>query len=520
MNVESSTCASSARASQWDQIDWDRCERRVRRLQARIVKATRESRWGKVRALQRLLTHSFSGKALAVKRVTENQGKRTAGVDHVRWQTPAAKFKAIGTLRRRGYQPLPLRRVYIPKATGKRRALGIPTMADRAQQALHLQGVEPVAETRADRDSYGFRPKRSTADAIEQCFKVLSKADSPEWVLEGDIKACFDQISHSWMQAHIPMDKEVLRKWLKAGYVEAGAWYPTEAGTPQGGVASPALANMTLDGLAALLAHHFPRKQVRGVRLRSKVHLVRYADDFIITGRTKELLEQEVRPRVEQFLSDRGLQLSAEKSRITHIGQGFDFLGQHLRKFDGRLLVQPSRKNTQVFLEKVRRLIQVNGSVAQVRLIGLLTPIITGWVNYHRHVSAKGTFGRVDHEIWQALWRWAKRRHPHRGSRWIKRRYFHRIGSWDWRFAVASGKRRDSGETLWLKLVKAQETPIRRFVKVQAEANPFDPEWSDYFEERAFFKRLGIHRREAGVSTSCETGPAGAGLCHGSSRMR
>jgi len=239
MNVESSTCASSARASQWDQIDWERCERRVRRLQARIVKATREGRWGKVRALQRLLTHSFSGKALAVKRVTDNQGKRTAGVDHVRWQTPAAKFKAIGTLRRRGYQPLPLRRVYIPKANGKRRALGIPTMMDRAQQALHLQGLEPVAETRADRDSYGFRPKRSTADAIEQCFKVLSKADSPEWILEGDIQACFDQISHSWMQAHIPMDKEVLRKWLKAGYVEAGAWYPTEAGTPQGGVATP-----------------------------------------------------------------------------------------------------------------------------------------------------------------------------------------------------------------------------------------------------------------------------------------
>ena len=196
MNVERSTCASSARAQQWDQIDWDRCERRVRRLQARIVKATREGRWGKGRALQRLLTHSFSGKALAVKRVTDNQGKRTAGVDHVRWQTPAAKFKAIGTLRRRGYQPLPLRRVYIPKANGKRRALGIPAMVDRAQQALHLQGLEPVAETRADRHSYGFRPKRSTADAIEQCFKVLSKADSPEWVLEGDIQACLDRSSY------------------------------------------------------------------------------------------------------------------------------------------------------------------------------------------------------------------------------------------------------------------------------------------------------------------------------------
>ena len=197
MNVDSSTCASSGPAQHWEQIDWNQCRDQVRRLQARIVKATREGRWGKVKALQRLLTHSFSGKALAVKRVTENQGKRTAGVDHVRWHTAAAKLKAIGLLRRRGYQPLPLRRVYIPKANGKRRALGIPAMIDRAQQALHLQGLEPIAETLADHHSYGFRPKRSTADAIEQCFKVLSKADAPEWILEGDIKSCFDQISHA-----------------------------------------------------------------------------------------------------------------------------------------------------------------------------------------------------------------------------------------------------------------------------------------------------------------------------------
>jgi RNA-directed DNA polymerase len=512
MNVESSMCASSASKPQWDQINWRHCEHQARRLQARIVKATREGRWGKVKALQRLLTHSFSGKALAVKRVTENQGKRTAGVDHVRWQTPAAKLEAIGLLRHRGYQPLPLRRVYIPKANGKRRALGIPAMLDRAQQALHLLGLEPVAETMADLHSYGFRLERSTADAIEQCFKVLSKPESPEWILEGDIKACFDQISHSWMQAHIPMDKEVLRKWLQAGYVEAGAWFPTEAGTPQGGIASPALANMTLDGLAALLAHHFPRKQVKGVRIYSKVHLVRYADDFIITGRTKELLELEVRPLVEQFLADRGLQLSPEKTRITHIEQGFDFLGQHLRKFDGRLIVQPSKKNTQVFLEKVRQLIKVNASTAQARLIGMLNPIIRGWANYHRHVSAKKTFGRVDHEIWQALWRWAKRRHPQRSGRWIKQRYFHRVGSGEWGFAVDTGRRLGSGEILWQKLVRARETPIRRFLKVQAESNPFDPQWHDYFEERAFFKRMGIHRHEAGIRTSRRTGSATAGL--------
>jgi RNA-directed DNA polymerase len=336
------------------------------------VKATREGRWGKVKALQRLLTYSFSGKALAVKRVTENQGKRTAGVDHVRGHIAAAELKAIGSLRRRGYQPLPLRRVYIPKANGKRRALGIPAMIDRAQQAPYLQGPEPIAETLADHHSYGFRPERSTADAIEQCFKVLSKADAPEWILEGDIKSCFDQISHTWMHQHIPMDTEVLRKWLQAGYVEAGTWFPTEAGTPQGGIASPALANMTLDGLAELLKRHFLRKQVDGVRTCPKVNLVRYADDFIITGSTKELLENEVRPLVEQFLHDRGLQLSPEKTRIAHISQGFDFLGQHLRTFGGKLVIQPSKKNTHAFLEKVRQLIKDNANVGQAALIETL----------------------------------------------------------------------------------------------------------------------------------------------------
>jgi RNA-directed DNA polymerase len=499
MNVDPSMCAPPTPVQHWDQIDWKRCRDRVKRLQARIVKATREGRWGKVNSLQWLLTHSFSGKALAVKRVTENQGKRTAGVDHVRWRTPAAKLNAINSLRRRGYQPLPLRRVYIPKANGKRRGLGIPAMVDRGQQALHLQGLEPIAETLADPHSYGFRLERSTADAIEQCFKVLSKAEAPEWILEGDIRSCFDQISHSWMLQHIPMDKEVLRKWLQAGYVEEGTWFPLEAGTPQGGIASPALANMTLDGLAELLNQRFVRKQVDGIRFIPKVNLVRYADDFIITGSTKELLETEVWPLVEQFLSDRGLRLSPEKTRITHISQGFDFLGQHLRKFDGKLVIQPSKKNTHAFLEKVRQLIKENSNVDQAKLIRQLNPVIAGWANYHRHISARATFGRVDHEIWQALWQWAKRRHPKKGSGWIWKRYFHSIESRAGRFAVDTGERLDNGQIIWLRLAQATDTPIRRFVKIRAEANPFDPDWHEYFEERAFFKKFGIHRHEAGI---------------------
>lgn len=217
---------------------------------------------------------------------------------------------------------------------------------------------------------------------------------------------------------------------------------------------------------------------------------------------TKELLEKEVRPLVEQFLSDRGLRLSPEKTRITHISQGFDFLGQRLRKFGGKLVIQPSKKNTHAFLEKVRHLIKVNSNVDQAKVIKLLNPVIKGWANYHRHVSARATFGRVDHEIWQALWQWAKRRHPKKGYRWIWKRYFHFIGSSSGRFAADTGKRLESGKIVWLKLVKATEIPIRRFVKIRAEANPFDPDWHEYLEDRAFFKKFGIHRHEAGIKPS------------------
>ena len=239
MNVEQSMCAASGPASQWEQIDWSQCEQKVRRLQARIVKATQEGRHGKVKALQWLLTHSFCGRALAVKRVTNNQGKNTPGVDGAIWSTPASRYRAIDTLRRRGYQPLPLRRVYIPKANGKLRPLGIPTMKDRAMQALYLLALLPVAETTADPHSYGFRPKRSTADAIEQCFTALSQRNSAQWVLEGDIRGCFDNFSHSWLLKHIPMDQAILRQWLQAGYVDEGSLFETRAGTPQGGVISP-----------------------------------------------------------------------------------------------------------------------------------------------------------------------------------------------------------------------------------------------------------------------------------------
>jgi RNA-directed DNA polymerase len=500
MNVDSSTCASLGKATHWDQIDWPKCERQVRRLQARIVKATREGRWNKVKALHRLLTCSFSGKALAVKRVTDSQGKRTPGVDRVTWTTPAAKLKALGSLQRRGYRPLPLRRVYIPKANGKQRPLGIPVMRDRAMQALHLLALEPIAETTADPNSYGFRPERSTADALQKCFQALCRGVSPQWVLEGDIEGCYDHISHEWMLRHVPTDKAVLRQWLKAGYVENRTLFPTEAGTPQGGVISPTLANLTLDGLEPLLAQHFPRgKRKDGKPWSPKVNLVRYADDFIITGDSRELLEKEVRPLVEAFLKERGLRLSPDKTRVTHIDEGFDFLGQNLRKYGGKPLVKPSRKNTHAFLEKVRGVIGANLSVNQMVLIGLLNPVIRGWANYHRHCVAAETFYRVDHEIWRRLWQWARRRHPHQSRQWVKDRYFPVLGQRAWTFAAKTGQRTPEGQPVWMKLVYASDTRIKRHIKIRQDANPFDSQWRSYFEERAFYKKFGIHRQEAGI---------------------
>jgi RNA-directed DNA polymerase len=238
--VPKTACAPSREAIPWHSLDWTKCYRHVKRLQARIVKATQEGRWGKVKALQWLLTHSLSGKALAVNRVTENKGKDTPGVDGETWSTPEAKTDAMASLRRKGYQPQPLRRVYIPKANGKQRPLGIPTLKDRAMQALHLLALDPVSETTADRNSYGFRKARSAHDALEQCFAALGKpSKSAQWVLDADIKGCFDNIDHDWMLTHIPMDTQVLRKWLKAGYVERTSLFPTEVGTPQGGIITP-----------------------------------------------------------------------------------------------------------------------------------------------------------------------------------------------------------------------------------------------------------------------------------------
>lgn len=472
--------AASHRMTDWHGIDWQKVHQNVRRLQARIVKATQEGRWGKVKALQHLLTHSFSSKVLAVKRVTDNQGKRTPGVDGETWSTPEKKATAVQSLRQRGYRAQPLRRLYISKHNGGKRPLGIPTMADRAMQALYLQALDPIAETTADPNSYGFRKERSTADALAQCHTVVSIRGSADWIWEGDIKACFDKISHEWLLAHIPMDKTILRQWLKAGFMERHILYPTETGTPQGSPVSPVLANLALDGLERKLREKYPKATKRSGK--AKVNLVRYADDLIITGSSQELLETEIQPLVEQFMRERGLELSQEKTRITHIEDGFDFLGQNVRRYNGKVLTQPSHKNVAAFLEKVRGIIKGNAQATTGNLIAQLNPVIRGWANYHRHGASKKTFVKVDHAIFQTLWQWAKRRHPKKPKWWIKSKYFFTVGRRNWVFAgKVIGK---EGQLQKIQLFYAPSVPIRRHIKIKGEANPYDTKWEVYFEER------------------------------------
>lgn len=457
----------------WHTINWKRQHRTVRRLQTRIVKATQEKQWRRVKALQRLLTRSFAAKALAVRRVTENSGRKTPGIDGKTWSTPAEKWNAINNLRRNGYKPSPLKRVYIPKSNGKLRPLGIPTMKDRAMQALYLLALEPVAETTADRNSYGFRPHRSCADAIEQVFNNLNRKTSATWVLEGDIKGCFDNISHKWLLEHIPMDKRILRSWLNAGFMEKGRLFTTDAGTPQGAPCSPVLANMCLDGLETILTNRFGRKGTAKAS-KSKVNYVRYADDFIVTGISREILESEVKPLITAFMQERGLILSEEKTTVTHINDGFDFLGQNVRKYKGKLLIKPSKHNLKMFLNKIRATIEGNKTAKTDTLIKRLNPLIRGWTNYHQHVVAAETFRYVNFQLWKKIWRWCLRRHPSRGKRWIRRKYFDE--NWRLHSKDADGHR-------WV-LYKASTTPIRRHIKIKSEANPYAPEWESYFEKR------------------------------------
>ncbi len=463
---------------QWKSIDWKRAMKEVNRLQIRIVKATQEENWNTVKRLQYLLTHSFYAKALAVRRVTTNKGKRTAGVDGEIWGTPAEKMRAVLSLTDKGYKAKPLRRVYIDKkGKNKKRPLGIPTMYDRAMQALYALALEPVAETTADTKSFGFRRERCAQDACEYIFTALSRKYSPQWVLEGDIKGCFDNISHDWLMGNIPIDKSVLKQFLKAGFVFKGELFPTEDGTPQGGVISPMLANMALDGIQKALKNRFDMslkgKYSAFVHNRHQVNLVRYADDFVVTAATKEIAE-EAREVIKAFLKTRGLELSEEKTLITNINDGFDMLGWTFRKFNGKLIVKPSKKSMKAIKQKLSETILKRGKAwTQDVLIMKLNQQIRGWTNYHQHVVASEAFAHLDYVLYELLWRWAKRRHPHKGQWWVSTKYWHGKGSRNWVFCTEDKE-----------LIRVDHTSVVRHIKVRENVNPFLD--TEYFNERKF----------------------------------
>ncbi len=454
----------------WHRIVWRGVWRNVRRLQNRITEAMRQGRWGKVHALYRILTRSLSAACLAVRKVTENQGKRTPGVDGITWDSAEDKWNGVVRTQKGSYSPLPLRRVYIPKANGKRRPLGIPTMKDRAKQAQHALALDPIAECLAAPNSYAYRRERSTADAIGQCFIVLANRRSPKWMLEGDIKGCFDHVSHEWMLENVPMDRGILKKWLKAGCIDRRTFHATEEGTPQGSIISPILCNMVLDDLERELRSRFPNR---------KVNVIRFADDFIVTGETRELLQKEVQPATESFLAERGLALSPEKTHIVHIDEGFDFLGQNVRKYKGKLLIKPSGKSIKNHLDKVRDILVTNATTHGKKVMEKLNPVLRGWANYHRHVCSKRTFSRVQREVWKKTWRWVRRRHSKgKPRRWLKQRYYTKVGDKDWVFFGRDGKGQQ------VRLFETAGVPIQRHVKVRGKANPYDRADEFYFEKR------------------------------------
>lgn len=469
----------------WDAIYWRPVEENVRRLRQRIFKASQEGDLKRVRNLQRLMLRSRSNTLVSVRRVTQhNAGRKTAGIDgEVALTSPERAALAVDLHRRTSlWNALPVKRVYIPKANGKQRPLGIPVLADRVQQARVANALEPEWEARFEPRSYGFRPGRGCHDAIESIYWTLKgRLSKRQWVLDADLAAAFDRIDHDRLLAHLGSfpGRGMIARWLTAGVIERGRFAPTEEGTPQGGVISPMLLNIALHGMEEAAGVRYTRRDPLGAHVdRDSPVLVRYADDFVVMCHTKDQAEQ-VKHRLAGWLAPRGLAFNEDKTHIVHVERGFDFLGFNVRRYGGgKLLIKPSQAAVRRIRDRLAVEVRsLHGSNA-LAVIRRLNPIIRGWSAYYRGVVSKEVFTAVDHYLWGRLYRWALRAHPNKSKHWVVDRYFGMFNaSRNDRWVFGD---RDSG----IYLRQFAWTKIVRHKMVTGMASPDDPGLDRYWASR------------------------------------